>query len=220
MPDSFIFTVSQRRKHPALRINEAGKLEFLAPVGFPIEHARRLIEKNPDVISRLRERHEKRRPVRREWCDGMRVYWYGKLIPVHFTERAHAVTGDALYVPRGDEKKVRAGLAKIYRTEALEYLTERTAFLARKFGVSCRSVGIGSAGSRWGSCSRDGRLRYSWKLIQCDVELIDYVIIHELAHRKVFDHSFLFWQEVSRMNARYEELRKQLRHFSKKVELL
>ena len=134
--------------------------------------------------------------------------------------RAHAAAGDALYVPGGDEKLIRAGLAKLYKAESLEYLTERTAFLAGKFGVNYHSVTIGSAGGRWGSCSRDGRLRYSWKLIQCNAALIDYVIIHELAHRKVFNHSPLFWKEVSRMEPRYMEFRRQLRSFSKKVELL
>ena len=154
------------------------------------------------------------------WKEGMKVYWYGKLLPVYFTSRAHAVTDEALYVPAGGEELIKSGLAKLYKAEAYRYLSLRTAFLAEKFSISYRTLSVGSAKSRWGSCGRDGRLRFSWKLIQCDTKLIDYVIIHELAHRKVFNHSSAFWQTVGAMEPEYEEIRRSLLHFSKKVELL
>ena len=220
MPDEFIFTVSRRRKHPALKINDAGELEFLAPAGFPLEIARKLINDNPDLVSRLRKRYSARSIRNREWQDGMQVYWFGNLVPVHFTVRAHAVADNALYVPGGNESELRTGLSRIYKSEAQKYLAERTAVLAGRFGIIYRSVTIGNAGSRWGSCSRDGRLRYSWKLIQCAPELIDYVIIHELAHTLVFDHSASFWKKVCKMEPDFQVLRQRLRVFSKKIELL
>lgn len=220
MPEDFIFTISRRRKYPALRINADGKLEFLAPYGFSIERARKLVEKNQAAVDRLRRRQAKHQVPKREWKEGMTVYWYGKLLPVYFTSRAHAVTDEALYVPAGGEELIKSGLAKLYKAEAYRYLSLRTAFLAEKFSISYRTLSVGGAKSRWGSCGRDGRLRFSWKLIQCDTKLIDYVIIHELAHRKVFNHSSAFWQTVGAMEPEYEEIRRSLLHFSKKVELL
>ena len=220
MSDEFIFTVSRRRKYPALKINDAGKLEFLAPAGFTLESALKLIKANPEVVRRLRKRHAECSRCNRVWHDGMSVYWFGKLIPVYFTVRAHAVSEEALYVPGGEEPVLRAGLTKLYKTEAQKYLAGRTAVLAGRFGITYRSVTIGSAGSRWGSCSRDGRLRYSWKLLQCAPDLIDYVIIHELSHILEFNHSPKFWQEVCRMEPEYLEKRRELHKFSQKKELL
>ena len=64
--------------------------------------------------------------------------------------------------------------------------------------------------TRWGSCSADGTLRFSWRLAMVEQELIDSVAVHELAHLEVMDHSRAFWDVVLRAMPDAKERRKRL----------
>ena len=115
---------------------------------------------------------------------------------------------------------LRKAITNIIHEEARRSLPQRLELLAEKHGFKYSNCSVRNSHSRWGSCSRDGRLRYFWKLIQCAPELIDYVIIHELAHTLVFDHSASFWKKVCKMEPDFQVLRQRLRVFSKKIELI
>jgi predicted metal-dependent hydrolase len=71
---------------------------------------------------------------------------------------------------------------------ALETMSDEVAEFARKAEVTVRSVAVGDAGSRWGSCSSEGRVRLSWRLILAPPEVRRYVVAHEVAHLKHMDH--------------------------------
>ena len=72
---------------------------------------------------------------------------------------------------------------------ALDTMSDEVAEFARKAGVTIRSVAVGDAGSRWGSCSSEGRVRLSWRLILAPPEVRRYVVAHEVAHLEHMDHS-------------------------------
>lgn len=71
-------------------------------------------------------------------------------------------------------------------------LSEATADAARRAGVSVRSVSVGDAGSRWGSCSASGALRYSWRIILAPPHLLNWLVAHEVAHRRHMNHGAEF----------------------------
>lgn len=83
-------------------------------------------------------------------------------------------------------------IEKWLKGRAREILSRETAEFARKAGVSVRRVSIGDAGSRWGSCSSQGRIRLSWRLILAPPEVRRYVVAHEVAHLVHLDHSPAF----------------------------
>ena len=64
-----------------------------------------------------------------------------------------------------------------------------------------------AAKTRWGSCSGEGNLNFHWKLILMPPEILDYVVVHELAHRKQMNHSPLFWAEVEKVLPDYKARR-------------
>lgn len=72
-------------------------------------------------------------------------------------------------------------------------------------------VQVMDLGFRWGSCSSDGTLNFHWRVMQLPPQVIDYVVVHELAHLKVPDHSPPFWAEVRRVLPNYEAHRDWLR---------
>ena len=65
-------------------------------------------------------------------------------------------------------------------------------------GVACKTVKISSAKRKWGSCSSKDEIRYAYRLVYAPIEMIDYVIVHELAHIRYKNHSSQFWQEVKK----------------------
>ena len=99
-----------------------------------------------------------------------------------------------VYLP---EKNARERLVKWLKTNARRIFTELTEKTALAMGTRYRSVTVTSARSRWGSCSGENAIRYSFRLIYAPKEVIEYVVVHELAHTKHKNHSKAFWSEVA-----------------------
>jgi len=95
-------------------------------------------------------------------------------------------------------EKLQNSLKKWYKKQAKEYITKRVEYYKDVIGVTVESVSIKSRKSQWGSCDSNGNLTFSWKLIMASKEAIDYVVVHELCHRKYMDHSKQFWNEVEK----------------------
>lgn len=83
-------------------------------------------------------------------------------------------------------------IERFLRAQARAKLSAETADAAERAGVSVRSVAVGDATSRWGSCSASGAIRYSWRLILAPTHLLRWVVAHEVAHRRHMDHSAEF----------------------------
>jgi predicted metal-dependent hydrolase len=79
-------------------------------------------------------------------------------------------------------------IERFLREMARGRLSDATADAARRAGVSVRSVSVGDAGSRWGSCSASGALRYSWRIILAPPHLLSWLVAHEVAHRRHMNH--------------------------------
>ena len=98
-----------------------------------------------------------------------------------------------------------------YRKEARRRITERAAYFAEKMGVDYGRIAIKAAKTRWGSCSAKGNLNFHWKLILMPPAILDYVVVHELAHRIEMNHSPRFWAQVERILPDYRERRRWLK---------
>lgn len=88
---------------------------------------------------------------------------------------------------------------------------ERTAYFAKRMGVDYGRITIREQKTRWGSCSSKGNLNFNWKLVLLDPELQDYVVVHELAHRREMNHSKNFWKIVEAELPDYRERRRRLK---------
>lgn len=100
-----------------------------------------------------------------------------------------------------------------YRKQAAEALRRRTAYFAARMGVTYGRITIRAQKTRWGSCSSRGNLNFNWKLIKMPAEILDYVVVHELAHRKYMDHSPRFWAEVEQVLPDYRARRQWLKEY-------
>lgn len=92
-------------------------------------------------------------------------------------------------------------------------LSHRAAYYAGQLGVDYGRITIRDQKTRWGSCSARGNLNFNWRLALLPEELLDYVVVHELAHRLEMNHSERFWAQVGRVLPDYKERRKRLKEF-------
>ena len=104
-----------------------------------------------------------------------------------------------------------------YRQQAKQWIFERVKHLAEFHQLHYEKVKITSARTRWGSCSPKNTLSFSWRLILTPPEMIDYVIIHELAHTVHHNHSKRFWKLVEKLLPDYKARRKQLRQYGQQA---
>lgn len=94
---------------------------------------------------------------------------------------------------------------------AKEYIPGRVAYYASLMGVTYGRITIRNQKTRWGSCSSKGNLNFNCRLMLAPKEAIDYVVVHELSHRKKMNHSPAFWAEVEKFFPDYRKWRKYLR---------
>lgn len=125
----------------------------------------------------------------------------GAFIPIEGIETRIAWSPDGPRVPRLVDDELRCGgtengvprrITVYLRKRALETMSREAAEYATAAGVTVRSVAVGDAATRWGSCSSDGRVRLSWRLILAPPEVRRYVVAHEVAHLRHLDHSSEF----------------------------
>ena len=104
-----------------------------------------------------------------------------------------------------------------YRERAQKHLAARAAFWGQRVGYSATTVLVREQRTRWGSCSADGTLRFNWRLIMAPPELVDYVVVHELTHIRVRNHSAAFWRELAKTIPDHLPLRARLREFGRQL---
>lgn len=101
--------------------------------------------------------------------------------------------------------------------KALEYIPKRVSYFAKQIGVTYGKITIRNQKTRWGSCSSKGNLNFNCLLMLTPPEVIDYVIVHELCHRKEMNHSGAFWAEVEKAIPDYKEQVKWLKENGEKI---
>ena len=95
--------------------------------------------------------------------------------------------------------------------KALNYIPGRVKYYANIIDVTYGRITIRNQKTRWGSCSNKGNLNFNCLLMLTPPEVIDYVVVHELCHRKEMNHSKAFWKCVEMHYPRYKEARKELK---------
>lgn len=116
---------------------------------------------------------------------------------------------DKFYFGLPNIEKSEFYLESWYKQQARKIILERVYLYSTRFGLRFNSVTVGkvAATTRWGSCSSDKNLNFNWKLIMAPLSVIDFVVVHELAHLSELNHSRSFWENVRKMLPLYREYR-------------
>jgi predicted metal-dependent hydrolase len=153
-----------------------------------------------------------RQPLAQVVGEGGRVLFEGRalMIATQAGLRAPEVGQDQLLLPL--RKAARgAQVAAFLKTAARARLAAACDRHAAALGRGFQSITLRDTRSRWGSCTADGRLMFSWRLVMAPPEVLDYVAAHEVAHLAQMNHSPAFWAEVARLCPQYRPRRAWLR---------
>lgn len=136
---------------------------------------------------------------------------YDNTKPFGISIRGSAVVYNLLSSPGNEALRWNAhaeeSLLRFLQKTARAYILPRTQTLGQKMKTTYERVSLKEQKTRWGSCSSRGNLNFNWRLVHFKPEIINYVIIHELAHRTHMDHSHLFWRVVGAHDPEYAKHR-------------
>ena len=211
----------------------ANGLAVRAPGWLPLPHIdAALIEKAEWILRKLADaevRRDRQDAARIVWCDGAVFPLRGRAVTVRLGaprgseglrltadagEDSQAAGVPALWLalaPDTEAGKIGDAVRNWIRREARADFTARLDRYAPLLGVEWARLSLTDARTRWGSASVSGAIRLHWRLMHFRPEVIDYVVVHELAHLRHMDHSPRFWAVVASMLPGYQALRAELR---------
>ncbi len=175
-----------------------------------------------ETFMREKERWIRRRlaaPPRRPivWEAGTTLPWLGQSVTLALRPGGNSIrlSCGLLEVGLADGASLRERVLAWIRMQALALFRERVAALSHVLDLTVSEVCLSNARTQWGSCSASGRIRLNWRLMLLPTHLVDYVVAHELAHRRELNHSVRFWNVVAMLYPRYREARLELSALSK-----
>ena len=215
-----VHIIRSKRRTVCMSVNKDGSVTVKAPLRYPTDkEIAGFVEQKVDWILKQRELQQDRedmRLVRRFETDYSFPYLgeerliemqSGKKTKISYENDKILIQTpfyDALeadYEAKENEiaiEHLQNDLKKWYKKQAATYITKRVEYYKDIVGVTVNSVSIKSRKSQWGSCDSNGDITFSWRLVMARPEAIDYVVIHELCHRKHMDHSREFWNQVQK----------------------
>jgi predicted metal-dependent hydrolase len=197
---SFILVRSSRRTL-AIEVKPDATLVVRAPKRLPEREIHRFVESHDDWIKRKRA-EVLSRPILtpKEFIEGEEFLVLGqkcKLVLTNSASSKPVLAGDRLLFPEKILPIAREALTRWYRRLARGFLVERVQHFAEVMSCTPTTIRISNARRRWGSCGPTNSLNFNWRLIMAPPAIIDYVVVHELAHVMHKHHGPDFWDFVS-----------------------
>lgn len=194
----------KRKKTISLQICNEASVIISAPYFTPVAEINRFVEEKQNWIHKTiqKQKDEADQDKVKNFETGEHFLYLGISYPLEIVfepfENAGVVFRNKRFYlnAREDEDLKRYYFISWYKKKAQKFISQRLDDFSRKLKLRYESMRITSAKNRWGSCSSDDRLAFSFRLIMAPPDVIDYVIVHELAHIREKNHSSRFWQLV------------------------
>ena len=206
--------VRSKRKTLALVVEADGSLTVRAPLRMKEADIRSFIEEKKAWILQKQAKAQEEAHAPRRYEEGEVFPYLGKEIPLRIVPdgKPALVKTSVFKLARSVRPQAETHFETWYRKQARVVLAERVAYFARKHDFKVGKVRISSACTRWGSYSSKGTLSFTWRLVMAPLEVIDYVVVHELCHLRVMNHSKAFWAHVERILPDYKARRNWLKN--------
>lgn len=194
--------ISARARHARIRIDAAGGVELVAPIGMRRREARAALASRAGwIAARIAEAARRRERAGILGLDRPGVAWLGgRALAIRRVGGARAVARrvqDELLVAGAEAAGAEAAIERWYRRTALRAIEAAIAEEGARLGLAPGRVSVRDPRSRWGSCSSSGTVSFSWRLVMAPEPVLRYVVIHELVHLREPNHSPRFWHALS-----------------------
>lgn len=218
-----------RRKTMEIGVEPPDLVTVVAPEGTTEEAIRALVQtKAKWIVEKLydvsRIQHQK---LNREYVNGESFLYLGRnhtmLIVEDRTLRRATVKlyqgKFRLETPDRDQKRLERAMERWYRTKARERIEDRIQYYQDYFPVHPSRLIIKDQKRRWASCTSKQELIFNWRVVMAPMPVLDYVVVHEMCHLLMRDHSKEFWNMLERILPDYQERREWLRQYGVRMEL-
>lgn len=208
--------VRSNRKSVGFIVDEHG-LTVRAPRWVTREEIEILIHQREEWIREKLSKMADRQHKNVDFVDGAILPYLGESVRIRLdpvAEEVRLVARDlVLNLPdKAQSDDIKESAQKWFKNEAKRILGERLEQMAQRAAVTYSSWRLSSARGRWGCCTSARTIRLNWRLIHLDVDLIDYVIAHELAHLDEMNHGSRFWHRVHTLCPNFESRRRRLKN--------
>jgi len=185
----------------------SGELQVSTPPHTPTFFIERFLEQQKDWI----QQHQQHVLARPHFYDANQVTIFGKEYAIIIRSSdstpsqvetttseviVHLLKTGKILTPKEKAAKIKKLIEAFLKQTATHYIVRRTQQLGAQMHTQYFGLTLREQKSRWGSCSSKGNLNFNWRLVHFPTEIIDYVIVHELAHRTHMNHSASFWNLV------------------------
>ena len=210
--------IRSSRRSVALAVTIEAKLVVRAPYRFTMEYIQNLVKSKSEWIERKQRQFVKKandlKPKKFE--TGEEFYLLGKKFALEIVDGAKPQIwlDNNLKMTRACLKSPQKHINYWYIMQARQILEQRVELFALTVGFKFKSIRINSAKTRWGSCGPKNSLNFSWRLVAAPIVVIDSVIVHELVHTEIKNHSRLFYQRLRSIIPDYKEKEKWLKEYT------
>jgi predicted metal-dependent hydrolase len=217
----------RRKKTVAINIAPTAQVIVLAPDSLSREKIKRIVKKKARWIFEKQEFFKRLTELfpEKEFVSGEQILYLGRKYRLKIKEVHNecssipSLVGRRIFVTINkhldtEEKKVviKNALIKWYFSKSAEMIKQRIKRYCKQIDIIPSEIKIKDQKKRWGSCSNNGVLRFNWRIAMAPVSIIDYIVVHELCHLKVKNHSSDFWRLVSLILPDYEKRREWLKN--------
>lgn len=216
---SYTLKRSGKRRSIGLRIDERG-LTVNVPLRASEKWLHSVLHDKADWVVKQLDSWQSKKAPPIFWAEGAPIPFRGEEFVLTLTPKLRGATpqlhGEILHVPVGMEAEavyIEKAVTLWYRSEALRVFKECVEHFAPLLQVAPREIRLSAARTQWGSCTVRGVVRLNWQLVKMPLHLIDYVVVHELAHLVEMNHSPAFWRVVGSACPDYKQCRAELRGY-------
>lgn len=203
--------IRSRRNFLSLEIKPTGEIVVKAPLHVPERMIQKFLEEKEEWLRKNFTAIKKRTPQKKTYQEGESFYFLGKHYVLKYTDGIEIKLLDqALLLPKVMLFRAQKELTNWYLHQAKETISKRVAFHAEKMQAEYKDLLFSDTKSKWGTCFPDNSLQFNWRLIMAPLMVLDYVVIHELAHTTEKNHGDGFWRKVRLYTPAYRQHRKWL----------
>jgi len=220
MPVTVDRIIRSKRRTVALIVDSDGSVTVRAPLRLPESAIQAFAEKHFNWIEKKKAEMRAIVPTQsKQYQPGENFLYLGREYSLEVVAGQHKklILDDHFKIAESALKNAELVFQNWYRQQAKQWIVEQVKHLADIHQLHYEKIKITSARTRWGSCSPKNVLSFSWRLMLTSPEMIDYVIIHELAHTVHHNHSKKFWKLVEKLLPNYRARRKALRQYGQQA---
>lgn len=233
IPQLYILRISEMKINYSIVYSNRKTLSIIVErdrrviVRAPLKTSKELIEREVDKRKRLIQsklNHNQKYPVDKqpkEFVSGESLLYLGKSYKLYVIDDQieNVVFDSKFFISMANQSKANKLFREWYIKSANEVIVPKSEEIARKIGVKYNSINILDLKYRWGSCTPKDNIHLNWRIIKAPMTVVEYIIVHELVHLLVANHTAEFWNRVAVQSPNYNKAKEWLKHNGHELEV-